>query len=177
VIFVRHAESMWNSRFGPTRVDPGIADPALTETGRTQAMAARERFREIGVQRIVSSPYTRTLQTAEILRDGADIEITIDTRVGERRVFSCDVGTPASRLRGNWPGIDFGDLDEVWWNRRIESMAAFMARCDAFLEDAKKGAYPQSTLVVTHWGFIRAATGLAVGNTEFVNANLKSDVS
>ena len=175
MILVRHAESEWNSHFGPTRVDPGIGDPDITSLGESQAMAASARLDDLNVGMIVSSPYRRTLRTAHLLRADRDIAIRIDPRVGERRVFSCDVGTPRAELAALWPDIDFSGIDDRWWSRRIESMASFAERCQSFIDEQRDRSREKITLVVTHWGFIRATTGNAVGNTDFVPFEFKTE--
>ena len=68
MILVRHAESEWNRLFSRTRIDPGIPDPPLTATGRRQAARLADRLAEVNVNRLVTSPYRRALETATICR-------------------------------------------------------------------------------------------------------------
>ena len=175
MIFVRHAESQWNSHFGPTRIDPGINDPALTAIGAQQARSAQEMLDQFEISRIITSPYTRTLQTAHVLCEKCRVKVEIDPRVGERRVFSCDIGSKASDLKTRWPDVDFSNLPEIWWSPLIESMQTFEARCHDFLQEMSHDSQAKTTLVVTHWGFIRATTGRAVANAEFVQPHLSAE--
>ena len=66
---LRHGQSYFNLHFTPTRVDPGIEDPELTELGHAQAEAAALRMADVRLTQIIISPYMRALQTAQpILR-------------------------------------------------------------------------------------------------------------
>ena len=60
---VRHAQSEGNAQV------PGAGkDSRLTELGRRQAQAVGARLAEIGIDRVLASPYTRALETAEAIR-------------------------------------------------------------------------------------------------------------
>src|SRR5450432_4224363 len=65
MILLRHGQSYFNLHFNQTRVDPGIEDPELTPLGVQQADAAAARLAGTAVTRIIVSPYTRALQTAQ----------------------------------------------------------------------------------------------------------------
>ena len=64
MILLRHGQSEFNLHFTATRRDPGIIDPRLTELGHLQAEAAATRLAGERITRIITSPYTRALQTA-----------------------------------------------------------------------------------------------------------------
>lgn len=165
MILVRHGQSEFNVVFSETRRDPGIVDPRITALGRDQAQAAAVAIEAAidRIERIVSSPYTRALETAAVLSATLRAPIQVDPLVGERGVFFCDIGTPATELRRQWPALDLDHLGEEWWPRN-EDEASLGHRGERFLEGA--AAHPQRdrTVVVTHWGFIRALTGLTVSN-------------
>jgi glucosyl-3-phosphoglycerate phosphatase len=65
MFLLRHGQSYFNLHFTPTRIDPGIEDPELTELGVAQAHAAAVQLADVPLSRIIISPYTRALQTAE----------------------------------------------------------------------------------------------------------------
>lgn len=171
MIIVRHGQSAFNVVFNATREDPGIEDPGLTPQGMTDARAAAKRLaaesRRRPLTRILASPYARTLATAEILAEALDLGIVVDARIRERAAFSCDIGTQRSKLEGLWPRADFGSLAEIWWHRMElhgeESEAALDLRAGQFAR-AMAAADWAGTVVVSHWGFIRALTGEAVPN-------------
>jgi broad specificity phosphatase PhoE len=168
VILVRHAESEWNRHYAQTRIDPGIPDPALTETGRDQAQKLAGQLAVAEIDRLVASPYRRTLETATIVAEKLDLPITIEPLVRERCVFSCDLGTPKSRLVALWPALDFGHLEELWWGSPAETEASLGRRCAAFRAQIDVLADRDRVAVITHWGFIRALTGQEVTNATLV---------
>lgn len=161
---LRHGESEFNVHFSRTRIDPGIEDPAITDQSRAQAAAAAEHLADRPIRRVVASPYRRALQTAEIVAGRLGLDIEVEPLVRERCWFVCDVGTPTSRLRTDWPGISFGDLPERWWPEGGENEAQLDTRCGAFREKLSAAAAWDDTVFVTHWAFIRGLTGLTVPN-------------
>ncbi|MCB1885742.1 MAG: histidine phosphatase family protein [Geminicoccaceae bacterium] len=172
---VRHGESAWNRRFGPTRIDPGLRDPGLTPAGEAQAREAAERLAGLGVVRLVASPYRRTLQTAALIAARLGVPVAVEPLVRERCAFSCDLGSPPAELAREWPGLALESLPAVWWGGRIESEAALERRCRVFYERASGWRDRDGTAVVSHWGFIRALTGKAVGNAEIVGVAFEAD--
>lgn len=164
MILLRHGESQFNEAFAVTREDPGIEDPALTATGRQQAAVAGDRLAALDVRRIVASPYTRTLHTAEIVAEALGLPVSVEPLIREHAFFTCDVGTPTSELRRQWPNLDFRDLPEVWWPRLGESDTKVRARCEQFRRAAAVLGDWSHLLVVTHWGFIRGLTGKELAN-------------
>ena len=164
MILVRHAESEWNRHFARTRIDPGIPDPPLTRTGRRQAAQLAGRLAESKVNRLVASPYRRTLETATIVAETLDLTIAVEPLVRERCVFSCDEGTPPKQLAALWPDLDFAHLEERWWGVPAESEVSLGQRCAAFR--AKTDVLPDRwhVAVITHWGVIRALTGEELTN-------------
>lgn len=164
MLLIRHAQSTWNLVFGASRIDAALPDPGLTEAGALACAAAAMELKDKGLQRIVASPYQRTLKTAALLAEALDVPIGIDASVRERCAFSCDQGTPRSALEALWPQLDFGDLEERWWGCTIESNPSLVRRSRAFLARAAEWSDHDRVLVVTHWGFIRCVTGLEVGN-------------
>ena len=165
MILVRHGESHFNVHFNVTREDPGIVDPGLTETGRAQALAAAgEIAQQDRVQRILASPYRRTLETADIIAAELGLPVTIESEIRERAYFTCDIGSPRSELLAGWPHFEFGELPERWWPELNETEEEIDARGRRF--QAAMAARDDWTdhLIVTHWGFIRALTGQTVTN-------------
>ncbi len=172
MILVRHGESEFNVHYSVTRVDPGIEDPKLTDVGRRQADAAAADLLAIGgIERIISSPYWRTLHTAEIIAGHLGLPVTIDPLVRERTYFACDIGSPRSQLKERWPDFDFGELEERWWPDPCETEAELAQRCSTFGAAQREDDTWRGLLVVSHWGFIRGLTGEAVSNCEMLRFN------
>jgi broad specificity phosphatase PhoE len=164
MILVRHGQSEFNVHYGATRQDPGIRDAPLTGFGRDQARAAGAALQPLGLRRIVASPYTRTLETAEIIAETLRLPIVVEPRVGERAAFACDIGSSPAVLAARWPSLAFHHLDDPWWPSLEESEEALALRCDSFREAITGEPDWRRVLVVTHWGVIRALTGAPVKN-------------
>jgi len=171
MILMRHAETVFNVVFGATRVDPGVEDPPLTPRGRDQARDAAAALKAEGVRRIVTSPYRRALETAEILSRALDLPVSVDPLVRERMKFACDVGSPRSALERRWPDFRFGEVEEVWWAAAEEPGDALHARARAFC--AAMAGLPDwpEVVVVTHWGVVRSLTGRRILNCERVRVD------
>jgi len=111
-------------------------DPGLDETGRAQALAARDWLMALPPaerpSKVVSSPLRRCRETAEPTAKALGVAMEIDPRVGE-------IPTPAALIpeqRGPWLRKSFagtwaeieGDLDYDAWRREIA--ASLVARGD-----------------------------------------------
>ncbi len=168
MILVRHGQSEWNAAYNRTRIDPNIPDPPLTAEGRRQAEAAAQVLVRSGIERLLVSPYVRTLETAEIIAARTGIAMSIEPLVRERAAFSCDIGTPRSRLAVRWPQLSFDHVQEIWWPSAVESDAELDRRCGRFRATAQGLADWQRVAVVTHWGFIRGIAGVEARNGELV---------
>ena len=168
MILLRHGQSHFNVHFGATREDPGIVDADLTDEGRRQAAAAAEDLAGLDhVRRIIASPFSRTLHTADIVAERLKLPVEVEPLVHERAYFTCDIGSPRSQLTSRWPHFDFGELGEHWWPSN-EGEQDIARRCTAFRDKVTTAGDWPGTLVVTHWGFIRGLTGLELGNAEFL---------
>lgn len=171
MILLRHGQSEFNLHFTATKRDPGIPDPALTPLGREQAERAAEALAGQALRRVVVSPYTRALQTAEPIARRLGLPVVVNPIVRERYAFVCDVGTPRTELARSWPGHDFSHIDEVWWPPVEEPADQVQARAALFR--AEMAALPEwaDTLVVSHWGFILSLTGKSLGNGEWLRCD------
>jgi len=131
IIFIRHAESLYNEAMRLSGVDPMIRDAGLTENGKRQAVGARaalsEALESLGEGDyepvfVVSSPLTRALHTALLARPQAAPAIEVWPELREVISGFDDIGTPASALRStaiaqqaSGGSESLGALDEVWW--------------------------------------------------------------
>ncbi|PZW46567.1 broad specificity phosphatase PhoE [Humitalea rosea] len=168
MILLRHGQSEFNLHFSATRIDPGIKDPRLTPLGHSQADAAAEVLAARGVKHIVSSPYTRALQTAAPLAARLGLPVTVNPLVRERYAFTCDIGSPRTELAGAFPEHDLSTIEEIWWPLVEEPEHQVRARAALFR--AEMAALPswRDTVVVAHWGFILAMTGVSMQNGQWL---------
>ncbi len=171
MLLLRHGQSEFNLHMAATRRDPGIIDPRLTEYGHAQAREAARNLAGSGIRRIVTSPYTRALQTVEPIARALDVPVTIHPIVRERYAFACDVGTPRSELARAWPEHDFSRLDDIWWPAVEEPEDSIVARAALFRAELAELPDWSETLVVSHWGFILCMTGLSVANCQWMRCD------
>jgi broad specificity phosphatase PhoE len=167
LILVRHGQSEWNAAYTRTRIDPNIPDPPLTAEGRRQAADAAASLAELRIERLLTSPYARALETAEIIAARLQVPVVVEPLVRERAAFSCDIGTPRSRLAARWPLLRFDHVDEIWWPGTEETDDQLWDRCDRFRVAVRTLQDWQNVAVVTHWGFIRAIAGIETRNGEW----------
>jgi probable phosphomutase (TIGR03848 family) len=80
VLLVRHGHSSANGNGVLAGRLPGIH---LTDRGREQAAQLGERFRDLPVARVVSSPLERCLETAAPLAAAVGLEVTVDEDLQE----------------------------------------------------------------------------------------------
>jgi broad specificity phosphatase PhoE len=166
MFLLRHGQSYFNLHFCRTRVDPGIEDPELTDLGREQAAAAAAKLEQAALTRIIVSPYTRALQTAQPFLGAREVPLDIMHEVRERAAFVCDVGSSPALLAARFPHHDFAHLPPQWWPEGVESLEATVARANAFRAAMAAREDSASTLLISHWAFILALTGRSVANGE-----------
>lgn len=73
IYLIRHCEALGNSE----RLFQGVIDTQITETGRKQLSFLAERFKNIKIDKVFSSPLTRTVQTAHAVADVKGLEVNI----------------------------------------------------------------------------------------------------
>jgi broad specificity phosphatase PhoE len=165
---LRHGQSYFNLHFTPTRVDPGIEDPELTELGRAQAEAAALRMADVRLTQIIISPYMRALQTAQPMLRFHRVPVEITHEVRERAAFTCDVGSSPELLAARFPHHDFKHLPSAWWSKPVETLEATAIRADNFRALMATRDDARTTLLVSHWAFILALTGKSLTNGELL---------
>lgn len=171
MILIRHGQSEFNAHHDRTGRDPGIPDPRLTALGRQQVTesAARLKDHQVKFKRVLTSPYTRAIETAEIVARTLDLPIEIEPLVHERAFYQCDIGSPTSALTSNWPALSFEHLPEVWWpNQLDETHEQCELRCVSFQQRAALLEDWQHVIVASHWAFILQLTGHSAQNAELV---------
>jgi glucosyl-3-phosphoglycerate phosphatase len=174
MFLLRHGQSYFNLHFSATRVDPGIEDPALTDLGLQQAQAAATQLAGVKLTRIIVSPYRRALQTAQPFLATHHVRVEIMSEVRERAAFVCDVGSTPEALTAQFPHHDFAHLPSRWWSESVEPLAQTVARADAFRSLMAKREDSTTTLLVSHWAFILALSGVSAGNGELLEYDPKA---
>lgn len=170
MILIRHGQSEFNAHHDRTGHDPGIPDPKLTALGRKQVAESAERLLRHShpIRRVLASPYTRAIETAEIVARALNVPVEIEHSVHEHAHYHCDIGTQRSQLSQRWPAISFDHIDEVWWPNLDETREQLEQRCQIFHRRAATLNDWQHVAVVSHWGFILQLTGHSAMNAELV---------
>jgi broad specificity phosphatase PhoE len=171
MIMLRHGQSEFNLRFTATRRDPGIEDARLTEYGHHQAEQAARHLAREPITRIIASPYTRALQTAEPLARRLGLSVEILPIVRERFGLACDIGSPRSRLELAWPAHNFSNIAEKWWPESYETPASVTGRALEFRLLMRDAPDWRETVIISHWGFILCLTGQNIGNGEIIRCD------
>ena len=81
ILWVRHGQSTWNVI---DRMQGHELSPPLTDLGREQAAAAAASLADRGVVRLLSSPATRALETAEIIGERLGLEVEVEPLLLEK---------------------------------------------------------------------------------------------
>ena len=168
MFLLRHGQSYFNLHFNQSGVDPGIKDPELTPFGIAQAAAAATTLATSRLTRILVSPYTRALQTVEPIRALYDLPVDVLHEVRERAAFTCDVGSTPDVLATRFPQHDFAHLPRQWWHEGTEPLEATIARANNFRSLMSTRTDSDTTLLVSHWAFLLALTGVSLENAEIM---------
>jgi probable phosphoglycerate mutase len=161
LVLLRHGETALTAqkRFSGIR-----QDVVLSERGRQQAAEAAAAFAQRGtIEAIVSSPLTRSRQTADQVAAtlGLPVEIDVDLR-------ECDFG--------EWEGLTFAEVQRQWpddltaWLASTEvappkgeSIAAVLARARRARDRLLRRHPGRTVLVVSHVTPIKQLVCLALG--------------
>lgn len=79
IYIVRHGETQWNKE---KRLQ-GSTDILLSEAGRDLAIKTGQALMDTHIDKIYSSPLKRAHETADLIRNGRDIELITDDRIRE----------------------------------------------------------------------------------------------
>ncbi len=108
VYFIRHAEAIGNVQ----EFFQGRTDCEISTKGFAQLECLAERFKDISIEKIYSSPLIRTLETAVAVNKYHNIEI-----IKDKRIIELDGGV--------WEGLKWIDLPKLYpsehytWQNRI----------------------------------------------------------
>lgn len=174
IYLIRHAQSAFNAVYDPNKPDPMIFDAPITALGEAQALQARNEIKQLKLDNVIVSPFTRTLQTAHLIFENR-LPFQINATVREQLCNSCDVGSPPKELAQKYPHLDFDHLDDCWWHDgerdhrgiSVEPHETLQERADTFAEFVKREGI-HSTAIVSHGNFICALTGIQPQNCEVI---------
>jgi len=150
----------------------------LTETGKKQALVAREKLKGVKFDIIFTSEFLRTKESAEIVNSLQNVSMKVDKRLNE-----FNSGMEGESVEAYWKvrGEEIKDKFSYKLDGR-ESLGDVRKRVENFLEELKNENY-ENVLVVTHEAVVKAALRVAgeipnnqqvqaIGNAEFVSFSL-----
>jgi len=156
VYFVRHGESEWNATGRHQDRTPG-----LSEAGKKQAEFLGQRFIKIPIEMIVSSPFSRARQTAEIVGKKVGVPVEFSELFVECKRPSAVEGKLKSDpevieiktlIKANFHLPNWRHSDEEIY----EELKTRAIRALVLIEQFGK----ERILVVTHGTFLRTVLGL-----------------
>lgn len=140
VFLVRHCESTGQEASAP-----------LTAVGQTQAVHLADHLETLGVDLLVSSPYTRAQQSVAPLAQRLGLAVEIDTRLAERVLSAAPLAQWREAIRQT-----FAEFDLAWPGG--ESSRTAMARGRAAI-DALLARPERAPVVVTHGNLMTLILG------------------
>lgn len=139
----------------------GRRDQPLDDLGRVQALEIGTALHD--VERIISSPLTRCVETAQAIRDCGHDDVGIEV---DERFIEIDYGTLEGAPVGDIPAGTWARWrsDPSWSPGGAESLDEVSIRVAAALDALRdSGAAVQSVVIVSHVSPIKAAIGWALG--------------
>lgn len=118
------------------------AEAQLTEQGRNQAFQLAEFFSNLKIDRIISSPFKRAIQSIQPLARQINAEIEINNQLSERVLSTDDLPDWFEKLRATFDEMELkfkgGESSKEAMNRIVEVVD------DVFHSEAN------NTIIVTH---------------------------
>lgn len=158
LILVRHGESEGNRDRRFTQ-NP---DVSLTPLGRQQAQAAAERIaKRYNPSRLVTSPFARARQTAEIIAEGLGLTVEVEAALREQS-FGIFAGQPYEALLS-----DAAYHEGPRWGWRPpggESLTDVYERVVPALHRIARSGAGQDVVLVSHGGVMLALCAYVTGS-------------
>ncbi|WP_328699978.1 histidine phosphatase family protein [Chengkuizengella marina] len=131
IYIVRHCKALGQS-----------SESKLSEQGFKQAQYLPEFFSNIKVDRIISSPFLRAIQSAKPISKNKKIQIEIDNRLSERVLSIANLPDWFEKLKATFDDVKLkyegGESSQEAMNRIAEVM------------DSVLTSEPENTIIVTH---------------------------
>lgn len=179
VHLIRHGQSTFNEYMSLHGVDPMHFDAPLSPRGQEQVAALRTQVASLPVDLVVSSPFTRTIQTSLGAFGSRGLPLVIEPLHREHLAASCDVGSPPDRLASAFPELDFDHLDNPWWYHKQGHKGPFAEEPHHMLQDRVDrfrgwlASRPERRIaVVGHGTFFYMLLGRFLNNAEVAELEL-----
>jgi len=153
-VVMRHGESESNAK---GVISANIEnDDSITDTGKEQVKATAAELKDAGIELIVHSPFMRTTQTAEVMRD--ELGLSADALVVAPEIREFDL---ADEFEGKKWHDDYAAPNFATWEERFtkelpdsENRRDVMKRMGAFIYDLESKYQNKKILIVSHGGCI-----------------------
>jgi broad specificity phosphatase PhoE len=163
LLLIRHAL--------PLRSEPGQgSDPDLSEEGIEQAKRLPDALARFPINRLVSSPQRRSMQTAQPVADALGLSIEIDERLAE---YDRDMEhyIPIEQIAAEFPE-ELARLASGHLPTSVDE-AAFLARINEGIRDlAVAGDHDDTVAVFTHGGVINGLLHTVLGTEKLLCVNV-----
>jgi probable phosphoglycerate mutase len=132
----------------------------LTEHGRQQVVdSAKQLMKNIAIEKVYVSPVTRTVETAQIVRQILGTDYVIDERLYETEMGRL-VGMnyeEATTKYGDVLNRFYSDYDPILESFGVEAFASVKHRITSLLDDLSQKHEDSNVLMITHLDPIKAA--------------------
>ena len=134
IYVTRHGQVELNAQYFNGDVSLPKGEVPLSELGRQQAVLLGKRMRELGFRgKIFSSPFFRTMETAELIARETKAVIVPTPWIHEKFVSQPDLelyrGFNTEELRCLFSHIAKDvDMEEIWWPSRVEDVNSVRER-------------------------------------------------
>lgn len=132
----------------------------LTEHGRQQVVdSAKQLMKNIAIEKVYVSPVTRTVETAQIVRQILGTDYVIDERLYETEMGRL-VGMnyeEATTKYGDVLNRFYSDYDPILESFGVEAFASVKHRITSLLDDILQKHEDSNVLMITHLDPIKAA--------------------
>ena len=168
IFIVRHGQVLPTGQSG-CAFDTSRDDPTLTPLGEKQALLAGEELCRCGFQgKIISSPFSRTLNTAAHISRACGLSFSIDPRFREivdreegLRDFK---GKTLAEMKQLYPEIDQETLPYPWWTAERQTMADVLQRVRPLILECM--AQEEDCVLVGHGASTQAAVAILLEYAE-----------
>lgn len=123
------------------------SESQLTAKGSKQAKYLVDFFSNVKIDRIISSPYLRAIQSVEPLSEKTNIKIEIDERLSERILCTKDLPDWYEKLKAT-----FNDMELKFEGG--ESSQEAKSRIANVVEEVLRGGNENNTVIVSHGNLI-----------------------
>lgn len=157
VIFMRHGQAESNV----SRILAGRHMKShLTEHGRQQVVdSAKQLMKNIAIEKVYVSPVTRTVETAQIVRQILGTDYVIDERLYETEMGRL-VGMNYEEVTTKYGDVlnrFYSDYDPILESFGVEAFASVKHRITSLLDDLSQKYEDSNVLMITHLDPIKAA--------------------